>query len=179
MSNFTNETLFSIKFLNLFFSGKFYIVKSNAFQGVTQDGIRLRIDQFQEMVHNDGISEGCLKKLNFVVDGIVWQISIWYFFVLYMSFNLNGCKVANTVTECKIIAKENELMKEFLHFSYGSWIIYWSNKFFRIDAAVLSYWNEIRLGSRSEITAKWVTEANSSKHLWSNLQLEIRTVYSG
>ncbi|VDN60268.1 unnamed protein product [Dracunculus medinensis] len=48
----------------------FYIVKSNAFQGVTQDGIRLRIDQFQEMVHNDGISEGCLKKLNFVVDGI-------------------------------------------------------------------------------------------------------------
>uniref|UniRef100_A0A0N4ZPM9 SRA1 domain-containing protein n=1 Tax=Parastrongyloides trichosuri TaxID=131310 RepID=A0A0N4ZPM9_PARTI len=38
--------------------------------GETCKGIQLRIENFNQMIQNDSISEACLKKLNFVVDAI-------------------------------------------------------------------------------------------------------------
>ncbi|VDM40366.1 unnamed protein product [Toxocara canis] len=38
--------------------------------GVTRDGIQLRIAQFDDLVSANAVSEGLLKKLNFVVDAL-------------------------------------------------------------------------------------------------------------
>lgn len=39
-------------------------------QGVTREGIQLRIGQFHDLIKSNGVSEGCIKKLNFVVDAL-------------------------------------------------------------------------------------------------------------